>query len=54
MLPCLRPLECNEKNQIRFIMKGEKIIFKENIPSFYVQGIQITPNLYFHTTEHVT
>jgi hypothetical protein len=23
ILPCLRPLECNEKNQICFLMKGE-------------------------------
>ena len=29
---------CNEKNQIRFLMKGEKISFKENIPAFSVQG----------------
>jgi hypothetical protein len=36
--PCLRPLECNEKNQIRFLMKGEKIYFKENILAFGVQG----------------
>jgi hypothetical protein len=38
ILHCLRPLECNEKNQIRFLMKGEKIVFKENIPAFSVQG----------------
>ena len=29
---------CNEKNQIRFLMKREKIFFKENIPAFSVQG----------------
>jgi hypothetical protein len=29
---------CNEKNQIRFLMKGEKIFLKENIPAFSVQG----------------
>ena len=29
---------CNEKNQIRFLMKGEKTFFKENIPAFSVQG----------------
>jgi hypothetical protein len=28
----------NEKNQIRFLMKGEKKILKENIPAFSVQG----------------
>jgi hypothetical protein len=27
-----------KKNQIRFLMKGEKIFFKENIPAFSVQG----------------
>jgi hypothetical protein len=29
ILPCLRPLECNEKNQIRFLMKGEKFFIKK-------------------------
>ena len=38
IFPCLRPLECNENNKIRFLMKGEKICFKENIPAFSVQG----------------
>jgi hypothetical protein len=37
ILPCLRPLECNEKNQLRFLMKGEKTFLKENIPAFSVQ-----------------
>jgi hypothetical protein len=27
-----------KKNQIRFLMKGEKTFFKENIPAFSVQG----------------
>jgi hypothetical protein len=31
-------LDCNEQNQIRFLMKGEKTFFKENIPAFSVQG----------------
>jgi hypothetical protein len=35
ILPGLRPLECNENKQKRFLMKGEKIFFKENIPTTF-------------------
>ena len=27
ILPCLQPIECNVKNQIRILMKGENIFF---------------------------
>jgi hypothetical protein len=40
ILPCLRPLECNETNQISFLMKGEKIVFKVNNKSEFSVSVR--------------